>query len=231
MRAFFSSLFLACVIPVACGSTPTVSDHPTWADVEPILRGACTHCHGATAAQTGSSGPLVYRFDFYDMTAATCGDAAQALSGQGLGHDWAALIKADVTSPGSGWRPRMPPAPASELTDWQRETIVRWASEPDPLKGEPQRDNHRPDIQLGGDSSVANARLAFTAVISDPDNESVVGVLKIGDVSLKMDRPGAFAATLDTSAWPAGLYPISATICDGWDSVTYDRLGNVQIRH
>lgn len=220
----------ALLIAGGCASPPSAPATPTWVDVEPILRGSCTHCHGATARVTGSAGSSVYRLDFYDMTEATCGEAATVLDGQGLAHGFAPLIKTAVTPPSAGVRPRMPPAPAPELADWERDTLTRWASEPDPLRGEPPRDNHRPEIQLGGDSGVANAQLAFTAVTSDRDGESVVGVLKVGDLVLKMDHPGAFAATMDTSTWPAGLLPISAKVCDGWGGVTYD-LGNVQIKH
>jgi hypothetical protein len=137
----------------ACGGAHDVPEHPTWADVEPIMRGACTQCHGATAAVNGSSDALTVRLDFYEVTAATCGEAAQVLAGQTLGRGWAPLIKAAVTPPGSGWRPRMPPAPAPELYDWQRDTIIRWASEPEPLRGEPSRQNHRPDIQLEATSA------------------------------------------------------------------------------
>lgn len=207
-----------------------VPEHPTWADVEPIVRGACTQCHGSTAAVNGASNALTIRLDFYDMTPDQCGEAATVLAGQTLARGWASLIKSAVTPPGSGWRARMPPAPAPELLDWQREALVRWASEPIPERGEPSRENHRPDIQLEATSAQVDTKLPFSAVVSDADAEPVVGVLKIGPTTLQMDRAGAFAATLDTTSWPAGIHPISAILCDGWDSVEYD-LGAVDVRH
>lgn len=214
-----------------CDGTPSVPANPTWADVEPILRGNCTGCHGATAAITGSApGGMAYRLDFYDMTSATCGDAAAVLGGQPLAHSWAALIQADVTSPGSGWRPRMPPAPATSLYDWERETIVRWAEQPDPPRGEPRRDDRRPDIQLVAASATADKSLAFTSIVSDADGEAVVGLVEIGALTLATDHAGAFGTTVDTSAWPPGVYPISAVLCDGWDDITY-QLGNVEVAH
>jgi hypothetical protein len=230
--ALAAMLTLVCgLLGAACQSTPEVPDRPTWADVEPILRGNCTGCHGATAAITGSGpGMSPYRLDFYDMTAATCGEAAAALAGQTLAHGWATLIAADLTSPGSGWRPRMPPAPGPQLLDWERETVVRWATQTDPPRGEPHRDNRRPDIQLEAASGAADQRLAFTAVISDADGEAVVGSLEVGDLRLFTDHAGAFGADIDTSSWTAGLYPIRAVLCDGWDDVTYD-LGTVLISH
>jgi hypothetical protein len=211
-----------------CGGPPRVPEHPTWADVEPIVRAECTHCHGPTARETGSSGALVYRFDFYDMTPSTCGDAAAALAPQGMALGWALLIRSAVEPPASGGRARMPPAPAPSLATWERETLLRWAA--DPRRGVPQPGNARPDIQLDAPSGIADTGLSFSAAIEDPDGEPVVGVLNIGDVALLMDRPGVFAADLDTRTWPAGRYPISASLCDGWDVVSY-QLGNVQIMH
>jgi hypothetical protein len=202
----------------ACGSDPAVPANPTWTDVEPILRAECTHCHGGTAPVTAALGELFFRFDFYDMTTEICGEAAEALPAVTLGHGYAKLIQADVTVPEGCTRGRMPPAPAGALADWQRETLIRWASAADPPRG------------LSAASATADQRLTFTAVIDDPDGEPVVGILKVGDLRLKMDRPGSFAADLDTSAWPAGTQPISAVLCDGWSNVAYP-LGNVEIKH
>lgn len=211
------------VAVASCGEH-AVPENPTWADVEPILRGTCTQCHGADANLAG----MTYRFDFYEMTPDVCGDAAAALNGQLLAHGLAAQIGQDVTPPGSGWRPKMPPAPTHPLPDWERETVQRWAMMP--MRGEPRGTNRRPVIQLDATSGVVDKSLPFSAIVSDPDGESVVGVLKIGDQTLVMDRPGLFSTTLDTSKWSEGTQPISATLCDGWDSITY-QLGNVQISH
>jgi len=207
----------------SCGEHP-VSQNPTWADVEPILRGTCTQCHGADANKAG----MTYRFDFYEMTPDVCGDAAAALNGQLMAHGLATQIGQDVTPPGSGWRPKMPPAPTHPLADWERETVQRWALMPE--RGEPKGTNRRPVIQVDATSGVVDKSLPFSAIVSDPDGESVVGVLKIGDQTLVMDRPGLFSTTLDTSKWTEGVQPISATLCDGWNSITY-QLGNVQISH
>lgn len=205
-----------------CGPQHPVPVNPTWADVEPILRGTCTGCHGASAAVAG----LSYRFDFYDM--GSCGDAAGALGGQTLARGLATLIGADVTPPGSGWRSRMPPAPMQPLPDWERETVQRWAASP--ARGEPRHGDRRPTIQLSAASATADKSLTLSAVVGDPDGESVVGVLKIGDRTMAMDRPGTFSATIDTSTWAEGTFPVSATLCDGWDSITLD-LGNMRVAH
>lgn len=226
-RAFMVGVALASV--AGCGSPPDVPANPTWADVEPILRAECLHCHGGTAAVTGSTSDATYRFDFFEMTPAVCGEAAQAVNAPLMGHALAPLIAADITPPPSCDRGRMPPAPAGPLADWQRETIQRWAMMSAP-KGAPHRDNRRPDIQLSADTATVDKRLSFTAIIDDPDGESVVGVLKIGELVLPMDRPGSFAGDVDTSSWANGTRPISAVLCDGWDNFTY-QLGNVEIKH
>ena len=88
----------------------------------------------------------------------------------------------------------------------------------------------RPDIYLDGESGVADTRLRFTAVIGDPQGEPVVGVLRVGNHRFMMDHPGAYQADIDTSAWPPGTYPVSAVVCDGWDSFRYE-LGNAKIVH
>jgi hypothetical protein len=208
-----------------CADHHAVPAQPTWSDVEPIVRGSCTQCHGSNASVAGSS----YRFDFYDMPAAVCGEAATALGLEPtLGGGLATLIGTDVTSPGGGWRSRMPPAPGAELADWERLTIQRWAK--NPSRGLPPPGDRRPEIRISSSSAVGDKSLSLTVMVSDADGEPVVGVLKIGEKTLFMDRPGAFSGTVDTATWPNGIYPVTAVLCDGWDNVTYD-LGNAQIKH
>jgi len=218
-----TSLLAGALSAGACGGH-TVPAQPTWADVEPILRGACTQCHGSNANVAAST----YRFDFYDMTPDVCGEAATVLAGQALAHGLASTIGMDVTPPGSDWRPRMPPAPGPILEDWQRDTLERWSV--NPLRGEPKRANQRPDIQLQASTGMADKSSAFTAIVTDGDGEPVVGVLHFGETTLYMDRAGSFGTTVDTSKWAPGFHPISATLCDGWDTVHYD-LGNVVVAH
>jgi hypothetical protein len=223
------SAVLSAALAGACAPDPEVPQHPTWVDVEPILRGQCTHCHGPTAAVTGSTSSTVYRLDFYDMSDVVCGAAAQALTMPNLAKAWAPLIKSDVTVPPACTRARMPPAPALGLENWETLTLQRWADQPD--KGAPHRDNTRPDIHLTAPSAIVDKTLSFNAVIDDPDGDPAIGVLNIGDLVFKMDHPGAFFANIDTSTWPNGTRPISATVCDGWQWFTYSNLGNVEIKH
>lgn len=212
---------------VACEPAPQAPPDPTWADVEPILRGSCNHCHGATATQTGSTiDGQSYRLDFFDMTAAVCGDAARALPSATLAAAWAPLIAAAITPPTSGGRARMPPAPADELRQWERETLLRWAMAP--ARGLPPARNARPDIHIRGGAAMVNQRLELDVVVDDADGEPVVGVLEVGPAVLTMDRPGSFHVDLDASTWPVGAQRARATLCDGWGSFSYE-LGTVTV--
>jgi hypothetical protein len=216
---------LAGLLAAGACDPPLPPPEPTWAHVEPLLRAHCNHCHGSTAEQTGSNAGVVYRFDFYDLDADRCGEAATAMSAPGgLAKAWAALIKSSITNKDGG-RPRMPPAPASALKDWERETLVRWVDLQAP-RGMPRANNRLPQIKVN--TSQVNRRIAVHATVSDPDGESVVGVLKLGPQELKMDRAGSFATTLDAKDWADGKYPVSAVLCDGW-AVSRQTLGEVQV--
>jgi hypothetical protein len=220
LRAFCAVVLSA----AACSAPPTGPAHPTWADVAPILRGECVGCHGSTANDTG----LGYRLDFFDMTPDVCGDAAQALPSTTLLAAGAApLIRADVSLPPTGDRPRMPPAPAPGLFDWERRTLQAWTSQPS--KGPPPADNHVPFIDVGKLPARVSGHLTFTALIDDPDGEAVVGVIAAGNAVYAMNRSGTFAVDFDTASWPVGAQRLSATLCDGWTHVTYD-LGPVQVQ-
>jgi hypothetical protein len=203
-------------------SAPDVPQHPTWVQVEPILRARCASCHGASAPLTGNG----VRFDFYDMNADLCGDAAKALDPNiQLGGALAVPIwNAITTTPDRPTtRPRMPPEPASYLAEWEWKTVRDWVDDEAP-KGQRPYNNGAARIQLYGNLASADQSLDLTAVVEDPDGDPVVGVLNIGDPNngglvLKMDRAGAFSATIDTSGWAAGPRAISTVLCDGWSSV------------
>jgi hypothetical protein len=224
-RSLLPVLALAFPSVSACTPPPSVSADPTWADVEPVLRGECVGCHGSSAPITGGG----YRLDFFDMTSGVCGAAAQALAPNTLLAGAAApFIRVDVTSPSNGDRPRMPPAPAPALEGWERVTLQRWAMQPS--KGPPPEGNRLPNINVGALPRNVNGHLQFTAVTADPDDDPVIGVLQIGGSTFLMNRSGAFSIDLDTSGWISGTQRLSAVLCDGWASVTYD-LGPIQVQH
>jgi hypothetical protein len=219
-------LLACCIGSVVVGgacSQPSIPAHPTWADVEPILHGECTGCHGVTAPITGGG----YRLDFYDMTPESCGEAALAVSpGAILAATAAPTIGTSIAPPATGGRARMPPAPGSELAEWQQDILQRWVAQP--VKGAAPPGNRPPTIDVGQLPAEVKDRLTFSAVISDPDGLSAVGVIRIADVLFAMNRSGSFKVDIDTSAWPAGTMRLSAVLCDGWSSSTVD-LGPLRI--
>ena len=207
-----------------CGGAPTVPEHPTWADVQPILKGECSQCHGATASTTGFG----YRLDFYDMSKDVCGDAALALPSALLAAAAAPSIITDVTPSPDDGRARMPPAPAPVLHDWERETVLRWAAQP--VKGPPPADNHAPTIQVTGLPKAVNDSLTFGALVEDVDGDEAIGVLEIAGTIFAMPSSGSFNVQIPASRWPSGTQRLSAVLCDGWTSASYD-LGPIDVKH
>ena len=207
----------------ACGPGDP-PENPTWADVQPILRAECTGCHGTSALVTGGG----YRFDFFDMKADPCGDAAMVLPDASLAHAQADNIAKAITTTDPNVRPAMPPIPAPYLSDNEWMTILRWTA--NPLKGDKPPSNRPPHITTEGTPTAADKTLTLHVVVTDPDGDPVVGVVTIGDQIAKVDHAGAYTATYDTSSWPVGVVTMSAVLCDGWSQVSGDQLG-IAITH
>jgi hypothetical protein len=216
-----------------CGTHP-VPEQPSWADVEPILRGECSQCHGSTAPQTGFN----YRLDFFDMTSAICGDAARAIPpasaptfGPVLAGAAAELIYQDIEPIGSGGLPKMPPQPGAPLYDWERETLENWTAEQPLLQGSPPAGNHAPTIQVNQLPLTVKNQLSFIAALDDADGDDVVGVIEVSDQPVfAMNRSGSFAVDLDASTWPSGTQQLTAVLCDGWTNVSYP-VASVVVQH
>jgi len=216
----------------ACEPAHPVAEHPTWVDVEPILRADCLQCHGGSASLTGSVTGATYRFDFYDLTPEVCGEAASAvdttaLPATVLAGASAALIATSITSVDGTTRPRMPPAPSPALADWEWQTILRWTDLPE--KGT-RPENQAPVLRIASLSRSVDRALSYSVIVEDPEGQSAVGVLTIGSFKLKMNRPGAFAGAIDTSSWPEGEAAVQAVVCDGWTNAAYT-LGTIVISH
>jgi hypothetical protein len=227
--------WLALALAGACSGPPPVPEQPTWADVEPILRGQCNHCHGATAettgsmaALTGAAGGTVYRMDFFDSNDGACGAAAEAISPGASASALASLIQQSVASVNDN-RPRMPPSPAPLLSQWEREVIDRWThGSPVAKGGNPW--NRMPRLQVYGFPATADDKVTFTVILSDPDEDPVIGVINAGGKVTRLDRAGLFTINLDTKAWPKGKQDLTATLCDGWGNQTFE-VGQVEIAH
>ena len=167
----------------------------------PIFRGECNSCHGWTAGQTGSG----YRFDFFDVTSTACGDASLAL-GTGVilaGSPSAApLIETDVVAQNGEMWPRMPPQPSPALPglgERHARTVGRSAGQRTAALG--QSTTH---FTVTNFPATANAELAFTAVIDDPDGDSVLGVIEVNGLAFLMNRPGSFDVSFASATWPTG---------------------------
>jgi len=193
------------IAAAACAPVPAVPDNPTWSDVEPILRAECVSCHGGSAAVTGSTQGVSYRLDFYDMSGESCGDAALIDGAIRFAAASSSQIAIDITSTSSAVRPRMPPEPSAWLQDWEWQTLAKWAS--NPRKGGTPVGNARPTIRITSPSRVVKKVFTLSVLLEDPDGESAVGALTIGDVTLRMDRPGAFSIVVDGSQWGLGRFP------------------------
>lgn len=215
-------------LSIASCDSHAVPESPTWGDVEPILRARCLQCHGGSAPLTGSRDNITYRLDFFDLTPAVCGEAAAAVQLPSFAAGWAGLIARDITSPDGFIRPRMPPLPATTLADWEWQTLLRWTNRPD--KGPFPSNNRPPTVRITSPSRIVDTRLDLGVLVEDPDGDSAVGVVTIGDTKINIDRPGAFSASLDTSTWLDGELPVSAALCDGWNSATYG-LGSFTVKH
>ena len=201
------------ILVVGCGA-PAVPAHPAWADVAPIVRGNCVGCHGWTASDRPPNAAGVHppntggglRLDFYDVTEAVCGDAALAMdperSAGGLGAASCRRSRPISWSQPGAQVPRMPPEPYPSLESWELQTIERWAS--DPVKGLPPPGNRPPTIATNRLPATVDQQLAFTAILDDPDGDSVIGVVEVPGLDLLMNRPGSFDVVFDSSELAAG---------------------------
>lgn len=223
------SLCVALGVFAGCSGPSDVPEKPTWADIQPILSGSCNHCHGSTAAVTGSQGPAVYRFDFFDLADGSCGEAAAAIDLPAMALASASRMKDSIASI-NGVRPRMPPAPAPLLSDWERDTLDKWSRAREPIKGAAPRNNRLPGLQVLKFPAKADGTVAFTVILDDPDGDSVIGVIKGGDTLVKLDRSGAFSVSVDSTGWTNGRQKLTAVLCDGWANASYD-VGEVEIAH
>jgi len=216
------SLAAAWLALASCTSAaPDIAAHPTWAEVEPIVRTECLSCHGGSAPSTGSALGVTYRFDFFDLTQTVCGDAASAVQGARFAAAASSQIAFDITSDDPSIRPKMPPEPSPWLADWEWQTLLRWTH--DPQKGPPRPGNRPPTLKVTSPDRTIIGWFRLSVDLEDPDGDSAVGVLQIGDAMLTMDRPGAFSIEVDGSQWPRGDVMVSATVCDGWSKATYDQ--------
>jgi mono/diheme cytochrome c family protein len=202
----------------ACGS-PKAPETPSWYDdVQPIIQGSCAHCHGPTAAVTGSGN----RFDVCDSTPFTDAGFSFVVPGKSgwLGGRKASNIAGFVVS--DGGRAQMPPPPAGELSDYERDVIVNFSMNATCPK---RPGNHKPTVKLLGKLNYTDTDLVLTVDVLDADAETVLGVVTAGP----LDAPVATAQIngsgrnkLTLTGVTAADLPVHVKVSDGTDLVERD---------
>jgi hypothetical protein len=202
-----------------CGQA-SVPDRPSWdQDVFPILQGSCNHCHGASRGEKTDASPMgealpVGRLDVCDTApfiaalGAIPGFVGGALAESGGFED---NLKAIMRRP----RAAMPPAPAPELSDYDRDVLFQWrkivVASPSTACNKQTR-NRDPKAELI--SRVVDAGdLVVTVEVSDPDRDQVLGKVASGTAEqliLSTGRRSFRFAGLTMDA------PIKVTLLDGY---------------
>ena len=196
---------------------------PGWADVVPILRAECWHCHGGTAVTNGGG----VRYDFFDAETDCGPDLAQYLKTEL--HPFApralAIVIEPYVLPMEGKRPLMPPAPAPPLQDWEIRTIQNWTENNGGKKGDVPPSNRGPTITVSARTSGNQVVVSYLA--ADADGDSIVGELRVGAALHAITAPGSGRVAFDISAEPPGPLEVSARLCDGWVTVTPGNLASL----
>ncbi len=213
------AVLVVAALASGCGGDAPVPEQPTWvADVEPILRAHCFHCHGATAATMGRQ-----RFDVFSLA-----DYGDMRPGPGVAitsaRDLATSLAAFTTTLDRNIR--MPPPPALALTDRDLVVIERWAARP--TRGE-RTDNRLPRADLLLPTVWIGEQLQVAILVRDEDRESVLGKVQI-DGAPPADILRTGSQTLIIDAPPASVgKQITARLSDGWTTRAY-QLGVVPAR-
>lgn len=212
MRATALALGSALGLAAAtCGGEDPVPASPTWVDdVEPIIRGNCAHCHSADRGADGIIKGDGNRFDISDP--ASYGALAP------VGAIGAKMMLPLILSAVTRDARRMPPAPATKLSDRAVRVLEAWAATG--FARGTRTHNAKPTAALEGTPQRIGATLAVTILVKDDDGEVVVGKLTCGTAAVELPRAGRYQVTLDVvSAVPTGS-PLTAELSDGQDAVT-----------
>jgi hypothetical protein len=204
---------------------------PTWADVRPILQGACFHCHGAP----GVSGriPGAFRWDVYDVDlpifaaiAAIAPPFKTAVNfregelyypmvshwteiPQGPNvpeEDKVTTLERYIRGQPRAGIVRMPPPPATPMSGWDLEVIRRWVARGAPHRNppleEPPPNNSAP--------TAAWLEPGKRFQVSDPDSDQVLGRITCAGVEGVVNRTGAHPLPAN------GAPPCTLKLSDGY---------------
>jgi hypothetical protein len=179
----------------ACGAKepPAV---PRWdLDVRPLLRGACSHCHGSTV------NPPATPTTRYDICTSAPFNAYFSPEGLAiLGKDPAGnpiLGGASVmagglvaqTSSGVIAGLRMPPPPAGPLYEYEQQVLQRWLMAAG-ASCDKQLPNRKPTVRTVKGPTAEMGKVVVTIEVSDADDDEVYGYVKLGSAPLQV-IPGA----------------------------------------
>ncbi len=172
----------ACAAIGACGTEEPVPANPTWvADVEPILRANCFHCHGASVESM--KGP--FRWDVYDPTSMENKNVLGTMpptwfaEGRTYGPSISARVNRDDLL-------RMPPAPATKLSDRDIAVIKKWQG-----MGSPQgmrSPNKNPTAKFVNAVRTKTSRSVQISIdVTDADGDQVLGKVELTPSPMKRE--------------------------------------------
>jgi hypothetical protein len=181
---------------LACSEVPPAS--PSWdLNVYPILRGNCGHCHGATVKPEYTP---TTRYDICTSAPFNTFFASEQLWIAGVdamgrpivagANPMAGLLTA-YTKPDAPAQLRMPPPPASPLSDYEREVLQKWA-DVNQASCNKQTPNRKPEMKIVSMAAAVpgSNKVALTLEVSDPDGDVVYGYAKLGNAAPQV-IPGA----------------------------------------
>ena len=203
---------------LACGAEPPAV--PSWdRDVYPILRGSCSHCHGAVA--NPGTVPAT-RYDICNSTPFNEAFAAEkvwivadTMGNPALGgaSPYAGVIAAQ-TGPAASEIIRMPPPPASRLSEYEATVLQRWAaaSQASCTKQVP---NRKPGFEVKQAPTLEMGKVVTTIEVTDPDGDQAFGYVKIGSAAPQV-IPGSGRRTFTFEGVQPGD-PLTIKLHDGYD--------------
>jgi hypothetical protein len=227
MRHLFPLLTLA-MSALACSEEPPAV--PTWdLHVYPILRGSCGHCHGVTADVPKMGTSAFTPGSRYDICSSEPFNAAfmnerLAIAGTdnmgrpivgGAGGGSAGVI-ANYVKP--SFQLRMPPPPASPLSDYEQTVLQRWVdvSKASCAKQTPNRKPEMKVVSMPAPVAGSNNKVAVTIEVIDPDGDQAYGYAKIGNAAPQV-IPGAGRYRFEFDNVRA-TDPLTVKLHDGYDA-------------
>lgn len=205
-------------VGLASCAPPAVPQRPSWdVDVFPILQGSCNHCHGETVGRLPNQ--PVSRLDICNPAVFTSAGITLATATTAI--VWGAQFQ-NYLKPVAALketRAKMPPPPAPELSDYERDVLIKWGNDISEDKCNKQGRNREPDMRVIGDPVWDGDTLKLTVEVWDPDLDQVLGKVSVGMASAIIPASGRREVVV-TGANQND--PIRVLLHDGYVSRTID---------